>query len=145
MPHFCWQSALLDKVGQSVNTCFSIINIKHDLCKPSKFFLRIFHDMAIVGRVDNSQPLTMVTIGKSSKKLNSLLSIYIFLHRDHIHFSFKFFHRIKLVAIRCSFSGNPNFSLPNAILLIKNAIFLPSVRIVCSPSSSFQTSSGVYP
>jgi len=50
-----------------------------------------------------------------------------------------------LVAIRYSFSGNPNFSFPNEMHLIKNAIFLPNERIVCKPSSSSCTSSGVYP
>lgn len=43
---------------------------------------------------------------------------------------------IKFVLQNSSFSGSPNFSLPSAMLLIRNTIFLASVRMVCRPSPS---------
>lgn len=47
-----------------------------------------------------------------------------------------FHYRIKCVAMGASRSGRPYFSLPRAILLIRNAMFFASVRMVCLPSPS---------
>ena len=52
---------------------------------------------------------------------------------------------MKCVAIRSSFSGRPNCSLPSAILFIKNVMLRASVRIVCRPSPSCSASPGARP
>lgn len=55
-------------------------------------------------------------------------------------------YRIKLVAILSSRSGNETPVFMAASLHFKNhAIFLPSMRMICIPSRSFFTSSGVKP
>ena len=55
-------------------------------------------------------------------------------------------HLIKLVRIGSSRSGNSMpAAFPASIHLSSHAIFLPSVRNVCKPSSSCNTCSGVFP
>ena|GEM_PF-6618353 len=56
-----------------------------------------------------------------------------------------FLYLIKFVAIGSSFSGRPNFSLPRAMLFIRNVMFRASVRMDCLPSSSSSASPAALP
>ncbi len=56
-----------------------------------------------------------------------------------------FAHRMKWVPIHSSFSGRPYFSLPRAMLFIRNVMFRANVRMIWSPSASFSASPGTRP
>lgn len=53
--------------------------------------------------------------------------------------------RMKLVNTLSSCIGIPYACFPKAMLLMRKAIFLPRIRIVCKPSISSFTCSGVFP
>ena len=56
-----------------------------------------------------------------------------------------FAYLMKFVHWDFSFSGKPNFSLPSAMLRIKNTMLLASVRMPCRPSASCSHSPGFAP